>query len=244
MSSELENKIIGSDLCKLADLLQQYNLCSDVSPLQNAGILCLHSATEHSWEYSMAKMVFRADEVGGRIPLESEDFSVSLTVEIQGISLTDELKDPLTKLFFDIEIEGIHSLDCRDLYASWHLDRHIGKSTDAKTKYSHPFYHFTFGGDKMECKGDMFGGTLILPSPRIAYPPMDAILGIDFILQNYLHKDQLNAIIQDSEYTEIIRRAQERLLKPYFSSIMSYWDKATYTPVVDFSCNKLFPLFY
>lgn len=244
MSNELENKIIGSDLCRLADLLQHYNLCNDVSPLQNAGNLCLHSATEHSWEYSMEKIVFRADEVGGRIPMDSEDFSVSLTIEIAGTGYSDELKDPLEKLFFDIEVEGIHSLELRELYASWHLDRHIGLPIDPKTKYSHPFYHFTFGGDKMECKGDIFGDSLILPSPRLAYPPMDAILGIDFILQNYLHKDKLFDITQNPDYIEVMLRAQDRLLKPYFSSIMSYWDNTTYTPVSDFTCQKLFPLFY
>ncbi|MEO7048148.1 MAG: hypothetical protein ABI091_22815 [Ferruginibacter sp.] len=244
MSNELENKIIGSDLCKLAELLNRFNLCDDVSSLDTAGQHCMYSSSDNSWNYDLGKIVFKVDEVGGRIPTHSEDFSVSLSVQIAGINKSEEIKNPLSKLIFNIEIEGIHSETGSDLYASWHLDEHIFLAGDEKPKYCHPIYHFAFGGEKMEEKRDMFGGCLILPTPRFAYPPMDAALGIDFILQNYFHKDKIVEIIHESQYLEIMQSAQERLWKPYFFSIMSNWDAETYTPANNFSSKMLFPLFH
>lgn len=251
MSEELENEIIGNDLCKLAEKLISYGLCDDTSALNTAGQQCLNPAlAPNTWSYNLEKIVFKIDPVGGQLPFNSEDISISLSIKISG-SIYDNIKNiqnPLNSLLFDIEIEGfrenVNTQDVDVLYSSWHLDRHIFSDGDGTPKYSHPLYHFTYGGDKMEAKGDIYGNCIVLPTPRIAYPPMDAILGIDFILQNYFHKEKISDIIQDTEYIEMIQRAQERLLKPYYSSIMSYWDKESYKPVNDFSYKMLFPLFY
>ncbi|MGV3530573.1 MAG: hypothetical protein ACO1OO_16850 [Flavisolibacter sp.] len=250
MSKELENKDIGSELCKLAVLLQDYGLCRDIGPLQRAGNSCICTATDTSWSYKLEKIVFSADEVGGRLAADTTDITVSLSVEIEGRVLeTTQVYNPLNKLLFDIELDGwrpnVSVNDFEFVYAAWHLDRHIVDATDAKTKYSHPIYHFTFGGSKMEAKGhDIYGNSIIMPSPRLLYPPMDAVLGIDFILQNYIHKDQLKELFLDPEYVEILKNAQIRIWKPFFSSIYSHWDTASCSVEPDFLPTKLFPLYY
>lgn len=254
----VNSKSIGSDLCTLARLLVQYKVCIDTSSLENAGQSCLHLGEGVTWKYDLDKITFRIDEVGGKIPFGAYDISASLTLKIEG-SVPDlgmEIIDPLVSLSFDLEIEGFQDNskenDLDKLYCAWHLDRHIGKKGDNKTKYSHPMYHFTFGGEKMEEKGEIFGDCLILPAPRISYPPMDAILGIDFILQNYLHKDKIDDIISDTEYISIIQRAQQRILRPYFLSLASFWNNEIFKDNKElyiytqeqFSSKALFPLFY
>jgi hypothetical protein len=250
MSRESENKSIGSDLCNLSILLQNAGLCNDIGPLQSAGNSCISKANTTTWGYTLQKIVFIADEVGGRMASDSTDITVSLSIEIEGRTPDSlDIINPLSKLSFDIEIDGWRINEKMDvienLYAAWHLDRHIFDQEDAKTKYSHPLYHFTFGGNKMENKGhDAYGTALILPSPRLCYPPMDAVLGIDFILQNYIHKDKIKKLIEDPKYTEILQNAQTRIWKPFFCSIYSHWNKESYTIDTDFAPVKLFPLYY
>lgn len=254
----VDSKSIGSDLCSLARLLVQYGICIDTSSLENAGQSCLHLQEDTAWRYELNKISFRINEVGGIIPIGAYDLSASLSLTIIGGSANgdQEIWDPLEKLVFDLELEGFRdnighdNLD--ELYSSWHLDRHIFKVGDGKGKYSHPMYHFTFGGNKMEEKGDIFGDCLILPSPRISYPPMDAALGIDFVLQNFLHRDRIAEIVADPDYRAIVYRAQQRVMKPYFLSLASYWNNEVFDgiqeyyliPQEHFLPQALFPLFY
>ena len=69
---------------------------------------------------------------------------------------------------------------------------------------------------------DDFGATLILESPRIAHPPMDAILGIDFVLTNYIKSSDLG-FRQENDYQKLLRGAQERLWMPYARALVFAW---------------------
>jgi hypothetical protein len=95
----------------------------------------------------------------------------------------------------------------------------------------------------MEERGNDFGNSLILPSPRFCYPPMDAVLGINFIIRNYLHKTKIEKLVRDPEYYQILKRSQERLWKPFFCSLYSYWNIGEFAVTSDFAPEKLFPLF-
>lgn len=243
------NNEIGTDLCMLAKLLHENGLCPNVSPLQNAGQACLSKSTDLKWKYRLDKIVFEADKVGTTIPEQAEDISVSLSIEeIEGgYFTTGEVINPLNKLKFDIEIDGFRlntvTSEIDQLFASWHLDRHISSVGNGETKYTHPIYHFQFGGNIMEGKGDLFGNSLILPAPRIMYPPMDAILGIDFILKNYLNRTRIIKLINDPQYLQIVRNSQIRLWKPFFISLFSFWEQIDHKISVDFSPLKLMPFY-
>lgn len=65
-------------------------------------------------------------------------------------------------------------------------------------EYIHPHFHLTWGGDTM--KGLGLGDVLLLPTPRISYPPLDIILGIDFVLSNFVKADIYKKIQCDSQY--------------------------------------------
>ena len=67
--------------------------------------------------------------------------------------------------------------------SSWHLDYDNNNVQD----FIHPHFHITWGGNKM--KDLNLGEVLLLPTPRFSYPPMDIVLGVDFILSNFVKVD-------------------------------------------------------
>ena len=119
--------------------------------------------------------------------------------------------------------------------ASWHFDF----DTTLSTEFIHPFFHLTYGGKSMD---DMdLGKTLLLPTPRIAYPPMDFILGVDFILSNFLSANRYKNIRAKNEYVSAVKNSQERLWKPYIQTIANHWDKKVVLPSNYFKSIELIP---
>lgn len=244
----LDARIIGDDLCKLAEILNNNGVCIDVGPLDAAGQFCSKNSTEDEWSYQFNYLEFNIDKQSGTIPNDCEELKLRFSIHIIGILQEDPkyISNPLRKLNFDIEIMGV-GLDyirneCFDIDACWHLDKHIRQENDGSPKYSHPEYHLAFGGEKLKYSKDMYGSSLIMPSPRIAYPPMDAALGINFILQNYFHKERLMPILQDPTYKSIISNSQNLLFAPYAISLASRWIKNDYKFGDYFSFEDIFPL--
>ncbi len=108
---------------------------------------------------------------------------------------------------------------------SWHFDY----DTTLSSEFIHPCFHLTHGGKLMDDVD--FGKTLLLPVPRIAYPPMDFVLGIDFILSNFLKKAKYEKLRSKKEYNAAVKNSQEWLWKPYMQTIANHWDKRIELPV-------------
>jgi hypothetical protein len=247
LNKGIENREIGDDLCLLAELLVSEGLCIDASALNTAGNACSKIPESDQWTYSLGKLDFSIDEVGSTLPAEATELVLSFSISITGNDdRVNEINDPLNSLTFDLEISGsfydVKADDVTHLFCSWHLDRHVFQPGDGKSKFSHPLYHFTFGGNKMAESGLDFGSTLIMPSPRLAYPPMDAILGIDFILQNYFHKDKIRKLMENPKYLDMVRKSQTRLWQPYFESIATKWTNVGNVKYnIDFTYSKIQP---
>ena len=71
------------------------------------------------------------------------------------------------------------------------------------------------------------GNVLLLPTPRISHPPMDIVLGIDFVLSNFVKAEIYKKIQSNSQYKAAVRKAQEKLWKPYMLSLAHHWCKNT-----------------
>ncbi len=248
MSNVLENNEIAADLYKLALKLNEYGLCNDVSPLNNVAQTFIQDDAENAWKYDFQKMIFNnVDEVGGRVPSDAVEISVSMSIDIEGVTVSDDkIVNPLKKLNLDIELDGCRlnptTGNIDDLFCCWHLDLHIEEDGDGVTKYSHPIYHFAYGGNRMESLGDdFFGNSLVMPAPRLMYPPMDAVLGIDFILQNYFEREKIAGLISDPEYLTIVKNSQQRLWKPFFTSLSKFWENDELPIEANFNHFKLFP---
>lgn len=215
-------QIIASDIFDFAELLVSHNIIQDAKSLYDASARLQSSQNVSEWKYECGNIKFSAEgAIAGSIPQQIYLVEIIFSISLVGIFQNEGnlFSNPLTELSFDIELEGWDK-NAELFYASWHLDKHIESPQCA---YVHPEYHFTFGGNKLEEKGNVFGSSLILPSPRIVYPPMDVILGIDFILQNYFSRDKICKLLEESKYREIISSAQQRIWKPYYLSLANSW---------------------
>lgn len=237
MPKNLDGQIIGDDLCKFAQLLVDYQICGDSGTIDNAGKLCKSGATENSWSYN-GSINFSLGNFGKSHPHDHKDLSLQFIINIKAENVvSDQQCDPLKSLNFDIIISGI-SNDNGNIIGCWHLDKHEKNAAD--DHYSHPKYHLTFGGKNLPEVGN-YGSAIILNTPRIAYPPMDAVLGIDFIIQNYIDIKKTKKLLNDSLYREIVDKSQRRLWKPYFQSISSKWDYEPISFDEHYNHNRLLP---
>lgn len=123
---------------------------------------------------------------------------------------------PFDSYGFSLSFSGM--TDSSESQMAMHLDMEKSSSPNVL----HPMFHLTFGGEKL--KNIELGDMLCLPAPRIAFPPMDIILGIDFVLSNFLERKKYeDKIIINPHYSTPLRKAQEKYWKPYYVSIAHHW---------------------
>lgn len=163
------------------------------------------------------------------IPKEFEYIEVILSIndEIRiNRALDNPIQDPINKLDkFNIILYS----DGRKYTSSWHLDRHSPDEQEGTTSNLHPIYHLTFGGYHMENflkeGSDEFGRSLILRTPRIMHPPMELILGIDFVFNHFIPKNELE-LLSDLGYLDSLRRLKKYFWLPYSLAIAkNYCDR-------------------
>jgi hypothetical protein len=173
---------------------------------------------EQVWGYEFDALEFlKVDDESFRHsrPENSVILSLELGVSLSGPCLDENAPDnPFSKLSGDIVVNGLTADEKKILKCAWHLDKHIRDKEADEPALAHPEYHFQHGGYNIRQLGD-YGLHQILESPRIAHPPLDAILLVDFILSNYCGSDWKTLRLEDSTYKELVVSAQERYWAPY-----------------------------
>jgi len=170
--------------------------------------------SDNTISYNVQPLIIKIPEsLSHTIPTGANDIVIYFSVK--NISITkdkDIVSNPIKKLdTFNIVIKGKDKKE-NELISSWHLDKKIVSDTYT---FSEPEFHFTFGGYKMEESNLDFGQLLLMRTPRIMHPPLDLILGIDFILKNYISKKYNDTFINDKKYIEIINEVKKLIWKPY-----------------------------
>jgi hypothetical protein len=184
--------------------------------------------SEHDrWGYDADEIIFRfstSPEKSKPHPLS--DVELQLVVSARGlVNDLETLNDPFQALSFDIVINA--NCDKKSVRCTYHLDRHLFEEGDNESEEPHPWYHFQFGGKKLiEDHQDLdTGQVLFLNSPRIPHPPMDLILGIDFLVSNFFPKEW-KSLTAKPEYNNLIEKYQKLFLKPYIFNFASQWGNA------------------
>lgn len=233
----------ADDLRSLARVLLDAGIIRDTEPLQRAAAACklLRAEEGYRWEYRMHGLQFRTlDLVSGELrhsrPRTLSYLDLQLDVVLEGACLDDNaLVDPLSNLIVDLQIEGLDERG-EALSCAWHLDRHISAEAsqnsatpegEGQSEFAHPHYHFQFGGRQVWSKADVeFGTHMLLEPPRIAHPPLDAILAADFVISNYYGRFWRELRRDSGTYNELLRESQTRLWRPYAIATARYWDRA------------------
>jgi hypothetical protein len=205
---------IATDLQQIATILYKERLCVDISPLSKI------AGEANKGGYNLQKLKIKVDDVPNNTRPNVTSLEILLNVQITETLLDkNKIDNPVCAYNFSIEIIGKNGE--QTVRSSWHLDIDNASESD----YFHPRFHLTYGGLRM--KSTKLGDVLLLPTPRISYPPMDAVLGIDFVLSNFVKKDVYTKIRANNQYKEAVKYSQERLWKPYMLSLANHWCKCS-----------------
>jgi len=211
---------IAADLLALFKVLQEDKTGVVVNPevLTSAANQALRGSKDESWSYEVADLQLKVDIPQKVFPANCGKWlNIHIDLDLKG-SCSDKSDDCITDLVLQIKIET----DTQQKICSWHFDRHIGDSSDAPDE-AHPLYHFQHGGHAMKDIHGSLGRTLLLPAPRLAFPPMDAILSLDFVLSNFAGQSW-QELRNESTYTRLLKESQMRHWRPYIKQLASWWD--------------------
>lgn len=177
---------------------------------------------KNSWGYEVSdlKLHFSSKDITAEIfPSKSTINSITISSKVIGkICRSDYAEDPLFHIEFNLVVKGINEKG-ESLIASWHLDRHPDGST---TEAAHPVYHFQYGGRKLIIPDNNYGGHLVIDMPRIMHPPLDLILGVDFVLSNFFG-NRRNTLCENRPYVNSVADIQRLIWRPYVHSIARHW---------------------
>lgn len=235
----------ATELRRLAQILQREGVINDAGPLYSAEVECRKDKGSN-WGYSLEGLIFRPLSQLKTIPYPIEELSLRLTIDVKGICNDQIEGDPFEDYNLQLLIRGSYKNQLDDSYkvvtCSWHLDRHISNPGDGDSRFLHPHYHLQFGGHALkEVVGDdqqFVGKILLIDSPRIAYPPLDALLGIDFVLTNFFTSPDLK-FREEGEYANQLEAMQERLWKSYTKALASRWQPNHH--LAPWQCNLIWP---
>lgn len=213
------------ELQELAELLNIAELGIDTGPLYAAATQCQYEHEGNAWGYRVENLIFRLEVRGRAIPQQIIDPSLILNLTVQGAcEAGGEFCDPFHAYQMEIVIQAQGRVGGQpvELRAAWHLDRDEPDVNDGLQRFVHPVYHMQYGGRTMRDSGLAFGSALILESPRIAHPPLDAILAVDFVLTNYFESNRLQ-FRQELRYASLLTSATHRIWRPYAHALAAAW---------------------
>jgi hypothetical protein len=210
---------LARELRGLADVLLRAGLLRDTSPLAAAASMCTGNLSHNEWNYECLSLSFVVNDnylasYKRTIPGNLHEIVIELSVRAKGHCLdeSDGITDPFTELTVDCKMEGRDNNGI-SFFCVWHLDRNIGDTGEESKHFVHPCYHFQFGGNQLPQELG-YGRLLLVESPRIAHPPLDAILAVDFVLSNYF-PNIWQHLRQEEKYPRIVQQAQRRFWLPY-----------------------------
>lgn len=220
VSSDVIRRRISTDLLQLSQVLQKEATGIVINPdvLKSSANAVIKSSNGSSWAYKVSGLQLRADVPQNSLPMNCiGPLTIDFDLELAGNCNPDEAGE-LTKLILQLVIRS----EPKEHVCAWHFDRHIeGKNPSQE---AHPMYHFQHGGHAMKPHADSLGQSLLLPAPRLAFPPMDTILAIDFVLSNFAG-ECWKGLRDEPTYLRLLQESQASFWKPYIQRLASWWDK-------------------
>ncbi len=227
-SPDNRDRVFRSNVSKklrlLAEVLEKHQIVMDVNPLRKAADYCIRYNSQGNWGYEVSSLIFHQLQGLRLFPNGAQTPQLRLDMRIQGPCSVRDNTDPLSLVDMEIEIYSTINSDNQEniIKHCWHFDRQIEGGN--VPEFSHPSYHFQFGGNRLENHlRDKPSHILLLESPRLAHPPMDAILGVDFVIANFVGRNIAHDCVEDVTYQSLIKEAQKQLWKPYLYNLHGVW---------------------
>lgn len=210
----------SKDVDEECPIIQKYeidNLINYLSNVEDRGVVPI--------DCEGISFKVRASNMNPEPKLKYKTFDVILSMKydwledgkIREKKTDDEKKNGVSEIYnCQIEIKAIDEDEGKHKKFSWHLDC----EEEINGKYVHPHFHFHAGGRRIS--GLDPGRLLMISSPRIAYPPMDLPLAINFVIRNFIHSKEMavqHAILTRDQYKSYIEKSVDNILKPYFKEV-------------------------
>lgn len=226
---------VADQLRKFGDALFNNQAITNKKPFEDAALQCQNGPmpdvkgvrinTSTSWGYEISNVVFsipKDKKAKGVYPKKASCESVSVSAVVIGNYIrSDYAEDPYAHLELNVIANGKNG-DGIPMLNSWHLDRHLTDHQNKQPKEAHPIYHFQYGGKKLRLPDNNYGTHLVLETPRLMHLPLDAILGVDFVLSNFF--GELRTRLCDiKSYHDCIKESQKSIWRPYIHSIAKFW---------------------
>lgn len=230
------SKII-SDIKELVRLLKlyQFEYVIELYQLENL----IGKSQDVFYDYSIGDLTFRISTSGMNPYPKVAKLAVSIDANYSLQTEISARNDIFRTYSLELFIRGYADKTAGDADVSnffcWHLDREENTIGD----FIHPLYHLHAGGNQLKDGNIDAGGLVLIGSPRIPHPPMDIILAIHFVIQNFINNgdfEQKRKLLDDYDYQDVIERARKRVLDPYFQSIAGANHDS-------FTKQNLFPLY-
>jgi len=225
----------GEELIRFATVLQNSSIPCDLQSLTDAGGKChgFEPAGKGSWGYNIEGLLLHnPDEVSHVRPTGAKLTSIQINVRLIGRCNVANGFDPIQSLGVEIILNGTANEEGKtvSLRSSWYMDRYDATSdriseegSDNRKCPVHPHYHIQFGGKNVK---SVSPGKLIVASPpRIAHPPMDALLATDFVISNYFSSEWLKLRTKSTEYLPLIKESQKGYWLPYADALKRNWNR-------------------
>ncbi len=206
---------IQTELTNWARILSSSNLCSDVSPITNEIGRIRNNNLYHIQKLKIGPF----DPPRNTIPSKINHLYALIDVKFKLLDANEtDIDNNIEEYLFNVVFIGQGDNE-QKYYSSFHLD--YDKSDEAKV--IHPWFHFTYGGHSL--KDQETGNVLLLSAPRLPFLPMDFFLGIDFIISNFLNKEDYYSISENSLYKKALENSQNSVWKQYILSLAHHWCK-------------------
>lgn len=216
---DLVRSRMSNELLELSNLLGKFasDTVINADVLRSAANAVLRG-NKSLWAYELHGLQLRVDVPQNTLPAACPGpLLLDLNFEIEGTFQFNDGVEFVTKLILELAIRS----GSGEHLCAWHFDRHIGDG-DAPPTEAHPLFHFQHGGHAMKPYADFLGSSLLLPTPRLAFPPMDATLAIDFVLSNF-SGTSWNGLRDEAVYCRLLRDAQLRYWRPYVLRLAEWW---------------------
>lgn len=230
------SKVI-SDIKELVRLLKfhQFEYTIELYQLENL----IGKSQDVFYDYNIDNLTFRISASGMSPYPKVSKLTVSIDANYSLHTKMSEKNDIFRIYSLELFIRGYTDKTAGEAEVSnffcWHLDREENTTGD----FIHPLYHLHAGGNQLKDGNIDAGGLVFIGSPRIPHPPMDIILAIHFVIQNFINSgdfEQKSKLLADDDYQDLVERARKRVLDPYFQSIAGANHNS-------FTKQNLFPLY-
>ncbi len=231
MSSKRHNELfdeIATDIRILADVISDFELCTKA-------INEFHKSSYQLRKFDNKKALLSI-ELGGidlRIHEKQRtkpaieylddrlhvDISLKLDVDLAS---KGRILDSIVGNSVKFTIIGFanHGDRVDEIVSAWHFDHHQYQS-NANTA-CHPTFHWQHGGRELKSVSDDIEGILLMETPRLFAPPLDAVLTVDFLLSHFNGPKWQKMRNEDRRYSKIVKRSQARFWRPYFDEIADH----------------------